>query len=241
MRLRSRCSSPCFSGWPARHQPGQVLGSAKEYLQKNDLKSATIQVKNALQIDPDQAEARFPPWHRVPRRRGRRPSRDRASQDAAAKHPADDSVVPELAKSVLIPQAQSRKVVDEFGRMAPGPGPLPLASLQTTLAAGARPSGPARPGRRRTGCRARGPIRIMRRRSSSAPGKGSFRKDFAAALAIVGEVLAKDPRNAEAWKLKGDLSLFIKDKALQIRSRPTASRWKSRPSSCRHISRCCRR
>src|SRR4051812_15171548 len=39
--------------------PDKALASAKDYLQKNDIKSATIQVKNALQINPDLAEARF--------------------------------------------------------------------------------------------------------------------------------------------------------------------------------------
>ena len=41
------------------NDPEKPLASAREYLQKNDLKSATIQVKNALQINPDLGEARF--------------------------------------------------------------------------------------------------------------------------------------------------------------------------------------
>ena len=41
------------------NDPEKPLASAREYLQKNDVKSATIQVKNALQIKPDLAEARF--------------------------------------------------------------------------------------------------------------------------------------------------------------------------------------
>src|SRR6476659_5606115 len=41
------------------NDPEKALASAKDYLKKDDTKSATIQIKNALQIDPDLGEARF--------------------------------------------------------------------------------------------------------------------------------------------------------------------------------------
>jgi Tfp pilus assembly protein PilF len=40
-------------------KPEAMLESAKEYLAKNDHKAAAIQLKNALQKDPQLAEARF--------------------------------------------------------------------------------------------------------------------------------------------------------------------------------------
>ena len=40
-------------------KPESMLVSAKEYLAKNDTKAAEIQLKNALQGDPNLAEARF--------------------------------------------------------------------------------------------------------------------------------------------------------------------------------------
>ena len=39
--------------------PEKMLGSAKDYLAKNDPKAAIIQIKNALQKNPDSPEARY--------------------------------------------------------------------------------------------------------------------------------------------------------------------------------------
>ncbi len=39
--------------------PEKRIASAKEYLQKNDTKSAVIEIKNALQKNPDLGEARY--------------------------------------------------------------------------------------------------------------------------------------------------------------------------------------
>ena len=40
-------------------KPEAMLNSAKDYLAKNDAKAAVIQVKNALQVNPDLPEARL--------------------------------------------------------------------------------------------------------------------------------------------------------------------------------------
>ncbi|HOL65497.1 MAG TPA: hypothetical protein PLB97_09240, partial [Accumulibacter sp.] len=40
-------------------KPENALASAKEFLAKNDRKAAVVQLKNALQGNPDYAEARF--------------------------------------------------------------------------------------------------------------------------------------------------------------------------------------
>ncbi len=40
-------------------QASSNLESAKDYLSQGDVRSAIIELKNALQEDPDQAEARF--------------------------------------------------------------------------------------------------------------------------------------------------------------------------------------
>ena len=40
-------------------KPEAMLNSAKDYLAKNDSKAAVIQIKNALQSNPDLPEARY--------------------------------------------------------------------------------------------------------------------------------------------------------------------------------------
>src|SRR5687767_10964848 len=46
-------------GGTSTSSPEALLASAKDYLAKNDNKSAIIQLKNALQSKPNVAEARF--------------------------------------------------------------------------------------------------------------------------------------------------------------------------------------
>ena len=57
-RLRRRCSSPRSSP-VAPDNPEKLVASAKESLAKNDRSAAVIQLKNALQKNPDLGEARL--------------------------------------------------------------------------------------------------------------------------------------------------------------------------------------
>jgi putative PEP-CTERM system TPR-repeat lipoprotein len=51
--------SAAFISGCGQDKPDQFVASAKSYLAKNDQKAATIQLKNALQADPKNAEARY--------------------------------------------------------------------------------------------------------------------------------------------------------------------------------------
>jgi cellulose synthase operon protein C len=191
------------------NDPEKPLASAREYLQKNDLKSATIQVKNALQIKPDLAEARFLLGTILLREGNASGAEIELRKALAAKYP-ETRVIPELAVSLLL-LGQNQKLVDEFGEVQFGDAAA-NASLQTTLAAAYAALG--KPERAEAAVTAalqidphHSPALILRARQKAAA------RDFDGALATVDEVLANDARNVDAWKLKGDLLLYAKGNA----------------------------
>jgi cellulose synthase operon protein C len=191
------------------NDPEKPLASAREYLQKNDLKSATIQVKNALQIRPDLAEARFLLGTILLQQGNASAAEIELRKALAAKHP-ESRVVPELALSLLM-QGQNQKLVDEFGQVPLGDAAAD-ATLQTTLAAAYGALGkPELAESALTGALKadphHSPALVLRARQKAAA------RDFDGALATVDEVLAHDARNVDAWKLKGDLLLYAKGNA----------------------------
>lgn len=110
----------------------KALTSARADLQKNDLKSAAIQAKNALQAKPDLAEARFL-LGTILLKDGNASGAEIELRKALAADYPEKQVVPELAISLSM-QGQDQKLVDEFGDAQLGDAAAD-ASLQTTLAA----------------------------------------------------------------------------------------------------------
>ena len=189
--------------------PEKPLASAREYLQKNDLKSATIQVKNALQIKPDLAEARFLLGTILLQQGNASAAEIELRKALVAKYP-ESRVVPELAISLLM-LGQKQKLVDEFGQARLGDAAAD-ASLQTTLATAYGALG--KPELAESALTAaltadphHSPALILRARQKAAA------RDFDGALATVDEVLSNDASNVDAWKLKGDLLLYAKGNA----------------------------
>ena len=188
------------------NNPEKPLASAREYLQKNDLKSAAIQVKNALQIKPDLGEARFLLGTILLQEGNASAAEIELRKALAANHPAK-RVVPELAIS-LVMQGQNQKLVDEFGQSRLEDAAAD-ASLQTTLATAYGALG--KPDLFESALTAalkadphHSPALILRARQKAAA------RDFDGALSTVDEVLATDSRNVDAWTLKGDLLLYAK-------------------------------
>ena len=184
------------------------LASAKDYLQKNDTKAATIQVKNALQVNPDLAEARFL-LGTILLKEGNAAAAEIELRKALAAKYAENLVVPELANSMLM-MGQTKKLVDEFGQTQLG-NPAADASLQTTLAAAYGILG--KPDLTEAALAAalkanpdHAPALILRARQKAAA------RDFDGALQTTEAVIAKDAGNVDAWKFKGDLLLHAKGK-----------------------------
>ena len=184
-----------------------MLTSAKEYLAKNDNKAAIIQIKNALQKNPDSPEGRFLLGSAL--LKGGDPANAEAEfrKALALKH-SPDQLVPELARA-MVSTRQYKKLTDEFSSTQLTL-PRAKAELQVILASAYSAQGNkelyqaavaaalvAEPGF--------APALTMQAQQKAIV------KDFDGALALADEIIAKTPNSAEAWKLKGDILYFTKN------------------------------
>ncbi|MEI7785657.1 MAG: XrtA/PEP-CTERM system TPR-repeat protein PrsT [Betaproteobacteria bacterium] len=192
----------------SNQSPEQQLQSAKEFIQKSDNRSAQIQLKNALQKNPDLAEARFLLGKLLLDQGDAAGAEIEFRKALAAKHP-ESVVVPELALSML-QLDQSRKLVDQFGN-ARLDRPSAVASLQTSLALAQSRLGNSEAAEAALKAALVAdpnhvPALMLQVRQKVAA------RDVGGALLAMDDILAKAPGNAEAWKLKGDTLLYAKGK-----------------------------
>jgi len=182
-------------------KPEALLASAKAYLAKQDTKAATIQLKNALQKEPNLAEARFL-LGKTELEGGEVLSAEKELRRAVELGYAADQSVPLLAQS-LLKQGKPDKVVKEFGQTqlvtseakadllaTVGSAHASLGKMdaaKTSLAASLQAS----PG----GVRA----------TLALAGVKAAENDLAAATKLVDEVLAKTPNSVDALTFKAGL------------------------------------
>ena len=184
-----------------------LLASAREYQAKNDNKAAVIQIKNALQKNPNSGEARLMLGTAL-LEVGDVSAAEVELRKALELKQSPELVLPQLAKAML-GQGQVKKVVDEFSKTtmastratadlqmslatayaAQGKADLSLTAINAALA--------AEPGY--------APAMIAQARQKAAG------RDFDGALAMTDDVIAKLPKSFEAWKLKGDILYFLKN------------------------------
>ena len=93
-------------------KPEAMLASARDYLAKDDLKAAVIQVKNALQENPDLAEARYILAVALLRSGDAVGAETELRKAMALKYP-EEKTVPSLAQALLA-QGQYKKLIDEM-------------------------------------------------------------------------------------------------------------------------------
>ena len=91
-------------------QPEAMLASARDYLAKNDPKAAVIQLKNALQKNPELPEARFLLGQALLRVGDAVGSETELRKALALKYP-QELVLPPLAQAMLA-QGQYKKLTD---------------------------------------------------------------------------------------------------------------------------------
>ncbi|MBS0446602.1 MAG: PEP-CTERM system TPR-repeat protein PrsT [Proteobacteria bacterium] len=186
------------------------LASARQYLAQHDAKSAAIELKNALQLDPNQVEARYQLGKLL---------FDAGDYGAAAIELrkafdlgySPDVVVPPLAQA-LLRQGQGHALIEQFGAVRLGV-PGAVADLQTSLAI-AYALEPRRGEQSRAALDAAFaavpdyvPALVAHARRQAIAG------DAPAAFATLDRALAKAPADHEVRELQGDLLWGLKGDA----------------------------
>ena len=181
-----------------------MLTSAKEYLAKNDNKAAVIQIKNALQKAPDSAEARFL-LGSVLLKTGDVGGAEVELRRALDLKYSPDSVVPEIARAMLA-QGQFKKLTDEFANTELGSAKA-KAELKTHVSSAYVGLGKSELAQTAlSAALAADPTHVPA--LVARAWQKAVAKDFDGAYGLVEDITLKNPSNAEAWRLKGDIHLF---------------------------------
>jgi cellulose synthase operon protein C len=192
-------------------KPQDLITSAKTYLAKNDNKAAIIQIKNALQANPDLPEARY--LLALALLDGGDPAGAEAElRKAIALKYSQDSCAPALAKAMLA-QGHAKQLSQELGTLELG-APSARADLQMSLMAAYAAQGQTEMSQAALTAALRAdpgyvPARLAQARQQAG------QRGFDEALVTVDDVIAKAPASFEAWKLKGDLLLHARQQAPQ--------------------------
>lgn len=204
--------------------PESLLASSRDYLEKNDSKAAVIQLKNALQQNPNLAEARFLLGSALLDSGDVTGAQVELRKALELKHPSD-AVVPLLARAMLT-GGQAQKVIDEFGKATLSQG-TPQASLKTSLSAANAMLGKSENAKTLLMEALAAdpeylPARLAEIRLTAA------NNDLAGASAKIDALLEKHPNNPEALFLKagllsasGKLTEALSEYQKAIQAKPT--------------------
>jgi putative PEP-CTERM system TPR-repeat lipoprotein len=190
-----------FLGGCSGDNPESLIASSKEFLAKNDSKAAVIQLKNALQKDPNLGEARFL-LGKALFESGDITGAEVELRKALERKYASDQTIPLLA-SAMLATGQAKKVTDEFAKTQLSAGE-PLAALKTTLSAayaaqGNREAAQAELAAALASMADYAPAQLANARMKAV------NQNFDEAQTIVEQVLAKNPKNHDAFLLSGML------------------------------------
>lgn len=180
---------------------GELMASAKDYLQKKDPKAATIQLKNLLQKDPSSAEARYLLATALFDSDDATGAEIELRRALDLKHP-EAAVAPLMAK-VLLALREYKKLTDQYAGLELS-DPQAAVALQVSVATayaaqGAPDKARAAIGKALSIAPQSLPAQIAHARIKASVG------DVDGALGVLDELLSKNPGSAEAWQLKGEL------------------------------------
>ncbi|WP_265941671.1 XrtA/PEP-CTERM system TPR-repeat protein PrsT [Dechloromonas sp. A34] len=190
-----------FLGGCGGENPEALIASGRDFLAKNDNKAAIIQLKNALQKDPNLGEARFL-LGKALLESGDAVGAEVELRKATELKFANDQVIPLLAKALLA-TGHAKKVTDEFGNTELSPGE-PTANLKTILSTAYAALGNHDAAQKALSA-------ALTAKPDYAPaqladaGKRAANRNFDEAQGIIDNVLVKNPNNHDALLLNGTL------------------------------------
>lgn len=181
--------------------PESLVSSSKEFLAKKDTKAAVIQLKNALQQNPNLAEARFLMGSALLESGDFGGAELELRKALELKHPVD-AVVPQLARAML-GLGQAKKMIDDLKDITLSSNES-QAALKTSLSSAYAALGHKDDAKRLlsealVASPEYEPARLVDIRETIAS------QDISGAKAKIEAVLTKNPRSAEAMLIKGAL------------------------------------
>jgi putative PEP-CTERM system TPR-repeat lipoprotein len=183
----------------------KMLLSAKDYLARDDISAAVIQLKNALQKKPDFAEARFLLGKSL-LEQGNAAAADVELRKAANLRYPEDLLVPLQAKGMLM-LGQSKKVIEDFGRTQ-----LSSPESQAELQAAIGNAYLAQNDVKTASAAFETALSLFPDFGPALFGQAKIKalaNDMEGAMTFIDSVLKNDPGYYEANQLKGDLLAFM--------------------------------
>lgn len=187
--------------------PAALTASGKDYLAKKQPRAAVLQFKNALRGDPNLHEARLLLGKALMQVGDPVTAAQEFGKLLEAKYDST-LVLPELARALLF-SGEFRKLTVLYGAIDL-PNPDAAADLKTSVASAWSELGDRL--RSDTALRAAlkarpdfGPALIHKARLLADT------REHDAALALVDQVLAREPQRHDAWQLKGELLLYFRN------------------------------
>lgn len=183
-----------------------LVASAKQYLAQDNAKAAVIQLKNAVQADPEAAEARFLLGKALLDTGDVGAASIELRKALSLRHP-ESQVAPLLAQTMIL-EGRHQLLVEQFGQ-SDLPDPIAQADLKTALAVAYGALGKREMAQRSleaalTAVPDFGPAVLFQARIKADSG------DVDGALAAVERIVTRAPQDHEAWQLQGDLLAYGK-------------------------------
>lgn len=190
-----------------KDSPEVLFAAAKTSLAKNDNKTAIIQIKNVLQVNPDLSEARFLLGTAL-LNNGEPAAAEIEFEKSQKLKYSEDLLAPLLVKSLLL-QGKYKKITDDFSKMELQ-STASKASLQISLSKAYAGQGFSDLSQNALNSALEHEPKnadalIMKVRSLAV------KRDFSAALLLVDAVIQDNPGNSDALKTKGDIIFYGKN------------------------------